>query len=71
MPDFNYKKLIKKLKKKSFYFLRQANGSHEIWTNGEVDLVVSNHGSKTISIGTISAIVKRAGFKNIQEFQKF
>ena len=72
MPQFNYKQLTKKLKKKGFYFLRQGKGAHEVWKNDAGQrVIISNHGSQELAIGTVNDIIKKAGFKNITDFQNF
>ena len=63
MPQISYKELAKLLKRNGCRFIRQANGSHEIWfstkTNRHFTL------SKTIKAdGTYHAVLKQAGIKN-------
>lgn len=52
---------IKEAKEKGWYFLRQGKGSHEIWTNGEKQVVIPNHGSKEMPTGTEKTLRKRMG----------
>ena len=62
LAGFNYRTIIKKLKKSDFKFLRNAAGSHEIWYNQDTNLytTIPNH-SGDIPEGTLRAIVKQAG----------
>ena len=53
-----YKQLTQHLKNAVFYFLRSAKGSHEIWTNGKLNVTVPTHCK---SRHTANAIFKQAG----------
>ena len=70
LAGFNYRTIIKKLKKSGFRFLRNAAGSHEIWYNQDTNLytTIPNH-SGDIPEGTLRAIVKQAGIDS-NEFLK-
>jgi len=41
LANFSYRKVVEKLKKCGFEFLRQAAGSHEIWFNPETNLLAT------------------------------
>ena len=56
-----YSKVIEILRKHSFTFLRQGKGSHEIWTNGPVDITVPFNCE---SRHTANGIMKDAGIKH-------
>jgi len=64
LAGFNYKKIIKKLKKVGFYFDRHAAGSHEIWYNPKTNryTTIPNH-SGDMPEGTLRAILKQANVK--------
>lgn len=72
MPHFTYKDVIKRLKKVGFEFYRQGKGSHELWvqpsTGKKVLLPKHQHG---LSTGTALDIAKKAGFKNLTDFERF
>lgn len=70
MSNITYRQLIKKLKKRGFLFLRQAKGSHEIWSDGDQKILVPKHPGN-IPTGTIVSIVKHAGFENLKDFENF
>ena len=59
---FNYRQIIKRLKRFGFSFDRQATGSHEIWYNPGIDkyATIPNH-SGDMPEGTLRAILKQAG----------
>ncbi len=69
MSAYTYKKLTKKLEKIGFRFFRQGKGSHTLWVR-DTDkraVPVPNHGSRDIATGTVRAIAKEVGIKNIRE----
>ncbi len=70
LAGFNYRQLIKRLKRSGFVFDRQAAGSHEIWYNSQTDryTTVPNHPGD-IPEGTLKAILKQAGIPT-DEFLK-
>lgn len=61
LAGFNYRKVVKKLKKLGFSFDRQAAGSHEIWYNSSTDrsTTIPNHPGD-LPEGTLRAILKQA-----------
>ncbi len=72
MPSYTYRKLIKKLKKLGFRKYRQGKGSHVLWVRDEDGIVVPVpfHASKDIRSGTLRAICKEIGLKNVQELDE-
>ncbi len=62
LAGFQYRQIIKILKKKGFKFYRQAAGSHEIWYNPQSKkfTTIPNH-SGDMPEGTLKAILKQAG----------
>ena len=72
MSNFKYHKIIKKLRRKGVYFLREAKGSHQIWFNPENErrIVIPKH-TGNLPTGTLLSIIKNAGFKNLDEFRRF
>ncbi len=68
LPEYNYNKLIRKLRAAGFILDRQAKGSHEIWFNPDTRkrTTILNH-SKPISKGTLRAIIKQIGM-TVDEF---
>lgn len=62
LAGFNYRQIVKKLKKLNFEFYRQAAGSHEIWFNPVTKkfTTIPNHPGD-LPEGTLSAILKQAG----------
>lgn len=69
MGSYNYKQLTKKLKKLGFIIYRQGKGSHTLWIHPQKNTVVPipNHGGKDIRSGTLRAIIKQIGLKNMKE----
>ena len=61
LAGFNYRQVIKKLKKLGFVFDRQAAGSHEIWYNAVTRqyTTIPNHPGD-LPEGTLRAILKQA-----------
>ena len=61
LAGFNYRQIIKKLKKLGFEFDRQAAGSHEIWYNKTIDCytTIPNHPGD-MPEGTLKAILRQA-----------
>lgn len=59
LSEFRYRQIIKKHKKLSFSFYRQAAGSHEIWYNEETKrfTTIPNHPGD-MPEGTLRAILK-------------
>jgi len=43
---------MKLARKNGWQFLRQAKGSHEVWTNGKIKVTIPNHGTKELKRGT-------------------
>jgi len=64
LSGFNYRQIIKKIKKFGFVFDRQAAGSHEIWYNDRTNkyTTIPNHPGD-IHEGTLRAILKQADIK--------
>jgi len=62
LAGFQYRQVIKRLKKKGFEFYRQAAGSHEIWYNPVTKkfTTIPNH-TGDVPEGTLRAILKQAG----------
>lgn len=62
LSGFQYREIVKRLKKHGFAFDRQAAGSHEIWYNQQADLytTVQNHPGD-MPEGTLRAILKQSG----------
>ena len=62
LAGFEYRAVVKRLKKCGFSFYRQAAGSHEIWFNPEKKLftTIPNH-TGDIPEGTLHAILRQAG----------
>jgi len=62
LSGFNYRQIIRKLKKSGFSFYRQAAGSHEIWYNPATNryTTIPNHPGD-MPEGTLHAILKQAG----------
>ncbi len=72
MPNLKYKHIIRKLEKAGFRFLRQAKGAHEIWSNGKKDgFVIVSHHTSEFKKSTIAKMAKKAGFKNLKDFENF
>ena len=67
MSNITYAQVVKKILRRGFTLKRQAKGSHEIWTNGISRVIIPNHRGN-IPTGTLSKILKGAGYKNISEF---
>jgi predicted RNA binding protein YcfA (HicA-like mRNA interferase family) len=70
LAGYNYREIIKKLKKLGFEFHRQAAGSHEIWHNSLKNFytTIPNH-SGDMPEGTLKAILKQGGV-SVEEFLK-
>ncbi len=68
LTGFNYRGIVKKLKKLGFEFYRQASGSHEIWYSKSTKLftTIPNH-SGDMPEGTLRAILKQANI-SIEQF---
>lgn len=62
LAGFNYRQIIRKLKKLGFEFDRQAAGSHEIWYSPGTGCftTIPNHPGD-IPEGTLKAILHQAG----------
>jgi predicted RNA binding protein YcfA (HicA-like mRNA interferase family) len=69
LPSMTASNVIKKLKKAGFVFDRYAKGSHEIWYNPGTKrrVTIPNHPGMDIPKGTLSAIIKEAGY-SVEEF---
>lgn len=62
LAGFQYRQIVRKLKKLGFRFNRQAAGSHEIWhnpTSGGYTTIPNHPGD--LPEGTLRAILKQAG----------
>ena len=64
LSGFNYRQIIKKIKRFGFNFDRQAAGSHEIWYNPNTNryTTIPNHPGD-IPEGTLRAILKQANIE--------
>jgi len=62
LSGFNYREIIKRLKRSGFEFDRQAAGSHEIWFNPQTHryTTIPNHPGD-MPEGTLRAILKESG----------
>ena len=62
LAGFNYRQIIKRIRKFGFSFNRQAAGSHEIWHNPETDkyTTIPNY-SEDMPEGTLREMLKQAG----------
>jgi predicted RNA binding protein YcfA (HicA-like mRNA interferase family) len=62
LAGFNYREVVKRLKRLGFEFDRHAAGSHEIWFNPLTNryTTVPNHAGD-MPEGTLRAILKQAG----------
>lgn len=69
LPSYTARDVIKKLRKASFVFDRQAKGSHEIWYNPTTKrrTTIPNHPGVDIPKGTLKTIIKEAGL-TVEEF---
>ena len=67
LAGFNYRQIVRRLKRLGFAFDRQATGSHEIWYNPETDryTTVPNHPGD-MPEGTLRAILKQAGISTAE-----
>ncbi|MFP4642644.1 MAG: type II toxin-antitoxin system HicA family toxin [Chloroflexota bacterium] len=67
----NYRELTRKLRKLDCVFDRYAKGSHEIWMHSKTGLrtTVPNWGSKDLSKGTISRMLRDLGLRK-DDFDK-
>ena len=70
LAGYQYRVIVKKLKKFGFEFYRQAAGSHEIWFNKNTNkyTTIPNH-SGDMPEGTLKAILHQAEI-NVEEFIK-
>jgi len=64
LSGFNYRVIVKILKKFGFVFFRQVAGSHEIWHNPQSKkfTTIPNHPGD-MPEGTLRAILKQADIK--------
>lgn len=71
-PAYNYRKVIKKLKKLGFVFDRQAKGSHELWYNPETRrrVLIPRHHGKILKRKTLKSIIGETEL-TIKEFVNF
>ena len=71
LSGYNYRQVIKKLKKFGFTFHRQAAGSHEIWYNQKTNryTTIPNH-SGDLPEGTLRAILKQAAISPEEYLKK-
>ena len=69
LPSMKASDVIKRLKKAGFVFDRYAKGRHEIWYNPETKrrVTIPNHPGMDIPKGTLSAIIREAGY-SIEDF---
>ena len=58
MADGFYKTVVKEIKRLGFWYDRPAKGSHEIWTNGDMSLLVARNMK---SRHTANNVLKDAG----------
>jgi len=67
----NYRELTRKLRRLDCIFDRSAKGSHEIWMHSKTGArtTVPNWGSKDLSAGTISKILRDLGIRK-EDFDK-
>ena len=67
MTAYNYRTLVKKLRKMGFREFRKGKGSHVLWVRDEDKTVlpVPFHGSKDIRTGTLQQICREVGLKNV------
>ncbi|MDT9499142.1 type II toxin-antitoxin system HicA family toxin [Capnocytophaga stomatis] len=56
-----YNEFLRKIQKEGWWLLRQGKGSHEIWTNGVLEVSIPNHGSKEMPKGLEKALKKQMG----------
>lgn len=56
-----HSEFFREIKKKGWTFLRQGKGSHEIWTNGNIQVAIPNHGRKELSTGLEKSLRKQMG----------
>jgi len=56
-----YSEFFKLARKNGWRYLRQSKGSHEIWTNGKIEVVIPNHGAKEMPKGTERKSKKKMG----------
>ena len=70
LAGFQYREIVRRLKKHGFEFDRHAAGSHEIWYNPETEkfTTVPNH-SGDMPEGTLRAILKQAAIE-LNDFLK-
>ena len=68
LGGFEYRVIVKKLKKLGFEFRRHARGSHEIWANPETGRLttIPNHPGD-MPEGTLRAILNQAGV-DVEDF---
>lgn len=52
---------LKEAQQNGWWLLRQAKGSHELWTNGEITVIIPNHGSKELPKGLERSLRKKMG----------
>jgi predicted RNA binding protein YcfA (HicA-like mRNA interferase family) len=59
----NYQKLTRRLRQLGCEFVRQAQGSHEIWWNpaNEQFTVIPRYGGRDLPPGTLRAILRQLG----------
>lgn len=72
MSSYTYEKLAKKMKKLGFRFYKMGKGSHRLWVRDEDKKVVPVpfHQGRDIRTGTLRAIVRQLGVKDIQELDQ-
>lgn len=61
-----WNELKRKLTKAGWRKLRDAKGSHQIWSNPDIEnseIVIADHGSHEVGPGLASKILKQAGLK--------
>lgn len=72
MPSYTYAELTKKLKKLGFREHRKGKGAHVLWVCDADKRVVPVpfHGKKDLRTGTLHAICREIGLKNVHELEQ-
>ena len=71
LAGFSYAELARKLRRAGWVFDRHAKGSHEIWMHSRTGArtTIPNWGSKDLTPGTISRILRDLGIRK-EDFEK-
>lgn len=65
--NYNYRDIIKRIKKFWFSLKREWKWSHEIWFNDDwISIIIPSHGWKNISKGVIKEIINDLWLTNEQ-----